>query len=267
MATETTNLSVDVVDLTGATVGSYDLPAEWFDGRVNIGVMHEVVTAQLAAARQGTHKTKTRGEVRGGGTKPWRQKGTGRARHGSIRSPIWVGGGAAHGRVPKDWSKRVNKKLRKAALRSALTDRARNDVITVVREFAFATPRTKDAVAALEAVGVAGVKVLVVLAARDEATAKSLRNLPTVHVLTVDQLNTYDVLRSDVVVFDEAALVLMGGDTATSTDTERTEPTATESTATEAADEATEPDASARSDDDTPEADEAASEDAATEEA
>ena len=254
MATETTNLSVDVVDLAGTTVGSVDLPAEWFDGKVNIGVMHEVVTAQLAAARQGTHKTKTRGEVRGGGTKPWRQKGTGRARHGSIRSPIWIGGGAAHGRVPKDWSKRVNKKLRKAALRSALTDRARNDVVTVVREFAFATPRTKDAVAALDALGVGDVKVLVVLAARDEATAKSLRNLPTVHVLTVDQLNTYDVLRSDVVVFDEAALALMGGGS-TSVDDVESAPA--------------EPEASrpADDDDDTPDADEATSTDAATEEA
>jgi large subunit ribosomal protein L4 len=258
MATETTNLSVDVVDLAGATVGSVDLPAEWFDGKVNIGVMHEVVTAQLAAARQGTHKTKTRGEVRGGGTKPWRQKGTGRARHGSIRSPIWVGGGAAHGRVPKDWSKRVNKKLRRAALRSALTDRARNDVVTVVREFAFATPRTKDAVAALAALGLEDVKVLVVLAARDEATVKSLRNLPTVHVLTVDQLNTYDVLRSDVVVFDEAALVLLGGATAS--------PAAAESESAEP--EAATPAAEDTGDaDDTTDADEAASTDAATEEA
>ena len=157
MATETpetrVGLGVDVVDLTGAVVDSVDLPAEWFDGKVNIGVMHEVVTAQLAAARQGTHKTKNRGEVRGGGIKPWRQKGTGRARHGSIRSPIWVGGGTAHGRVPKDWSKRVNKKVRKAALRSALTDRARNGAVTVVREFSFDTPRTRDAVAALVALG------------------------------------------------------------------------------------------------------------------
>jgi len=212
-------LGVDVVDLTGAVVDSVDLSAEWFDGKVNVGVMHEVVTAQLAAARQGTHKTKQRGEVRGGGTKPWRQKGTGRARHGSIRSPIWVGGGTAHGRVPKDWSKRVNKKVRKAALRSALTDRARNGAVTVVRELSFDTPRTRDAAAALVALGHDSGKTLIVLPARDEATVKSLRNLPNVHVLTVDQLNTYDVLRHDVVVFDEAALALMGGGAeATTTD-------------------------------------------------
>lgn len=211
MATDTTNLSLDVVDLSGDAVGSVDLPPAWFDGKVNIAAMHEVVTAQLAAARQGSHKTKARGEVRGGGAKPWRQKGTGRARHGSIRSPLWIGGGTAHGRTPKNWSKRVNRKLRRAALVSALTDRARSEVVTIVREFAFETPRTRDAAAALAAIGHADVKTLVVLAARDEATAKSLRNLPDVHVLTVDQLNTHDVLASDVLVIDEAALALMGG--------------------------------------------------------
>lgn len=201
--------NVEVKDLTGASVGSVDLPAAWFEGDVNVAVMHQVVTAQLAAARQGTHKTKTRGEVRGGGAKPWRQKGTGRARQGSSRSPQWVGGGVAHGRVPKDWSVRVNKKVKRVALRSALTDRVDNDLVTVVRGLAFDAPRTKDAVAALHALGVDG-RVLVVLADRDEVTLRSFRNLPHVHTLVVDQLNTHDVVVSDHVVFDEDALDLIG---------------------------------------------------------
>src|SRR6056297_3387951 len=204
-----TPVSVEVRDVTGASVGSVELPAAWFAGPVNVPVMHQVVTAQLAAARQGTHKTKTRAEVRGGGRKPWRQKGTGRARQGSIRAPQWAGGGVSHGRVPKDWSVRVNKKVKRAALRSALTDRAGNELVTVVRGLEFAAPRTKDAVAALEALKVEG-RVLVVLADRHEATELSFRNLPTVHTLVVDQLNTHDVLLSDHVLFDEDALELIG---------------------------------------------------------
>jgi len=201
--------TIDVHDLSGASVGTVELPAAWFDGEVNVPVMHQVVTAQLAAARQGTHKTKTRGEVRGGGRKPWRQKGTGRARQGSTRSPNWVGGGVAHGRTPKDWSVRVNKKVKRAALRSALSDRAANEVVTVVRGLSLDAPRTKEAVAALEALSVGG-RVLVVLADRHEATELSFRNLPTVHTLVVDQLNTHDVLLSDHVLFDEDALELIG---------------------------------------------------------
>lgn len=201
--------TIDIQDLAGKKVGSTDLPDAWFGGPVNISVMHQVVTAQLAAARQGTHKTKTRGEVRGGGAKPWRQKGTGRARQGSTRSPQWVGGGVAHGRVPKDWSVRVNKKVKRAALRSALSDRADNQLVTIVRDLSFDAPRTKDAVAALSALGLQG-RVLVVLAERDEATMRSFRNLPDVHTLVVDQLNTHDVVVSDVVVFDEDALELIG---------------------------------------------------------
>ena len=202
--------SVDVKNLKGESQGSIDLPAAWFEGDVNTHVMHLVVTAQQAAARQGTHKTKTRGEVRGGGAKPWRQKGTGRARQGSIRSPQFVGGGVAHGRTPSDWSKRVNKKVKRVALRSALTDRANGGNVTVVRDLAFDAPRTKDAIAALGALGHADLHVLVVLADKHDATIRSFRNLPEVHLLTVDQLNTYDVLRSDVVVIDEAALDLIG---------------------------------------------------------
>ena len=206
----TADLTVDVKDLAGGKVGTVDLPADWFGGEVKVHVMHQVVTAQLAAARQGTHKTKTRGEVRGGGSKPWRQKGTGRARHGSIRSPQWVGGGVAHGRVPKDWSVRVNKKVKRTALRSALSDRAQQGRVTVVRDLAFEAPKTKDAVAALRALEHEDVKVLVVLADWHQPTVKSLRNLPRVHTLVVDQLNTYDVLDSEVVVIDEAALELVG---------------------------------------------------------
>jgi large subunit ribosomal protein L4 len=202
--------TVDVFNLKGENLGTVDLPAAWFEGEVNVPVMHQVVTAQLAAARQGTHKTKTRAEVAGGGSKPWRQKGTGRARQGSIRAPQWVGGGVAHGRVPKDWSVRVNKKVKRAALRSALTDRARGEAVTVVRDLAFDDPRTKDAVAALDALGHADAKVLVVLADWHQPTVRSFRNLPRVHTLVVDQLNTHDVLVSDVVVFDEAALDLIG---------------------------------------------------------
>ena len=209
MATDNNNQSIDVTDRSGAAVGSTELPPEWFSGEVNVPVVHQVVTAQLAAARQGSHKTKTRGEVAGGGRKPWRQKGTGRARQGSIRAPQWIGGGVAHGRTPKDWSIRVNRKVKRAALRSVLTDRAQNDAVKVVRELAFETPRTKDAVALLDAHGVDG-NALVVLADHDEPTLRSFRNLPHVHTLVVDQLNTHDVVVSDVVLFDEAALALIG---------------------------------------------------------
>jgi large subunit ribosomal protein L4 len=202
--------SLDVKNTKGESLGSVDLPSAWFEGEVKVHVMHQVVTAQLAAARQGTHKTKTRGEVRGGGAKPWRQKGTGRARHGSIRSPMWVGGGVAHGRVPKDWSVRINKKVKRTALRSALTDRANSEAVTVVRDLAFEAPRTKDAVALVKALGHEDKKVLVVLSDLHQPTWKSFRNLEGVHTLVVDQLNTYDVVNHDVVVFDEAALELIG---------------------------------------------------------
>lgn len=208
-ATEAVAATVDVLDLTGKKVGSVDLPAEWFAGEVNIPVMHQVVTAQLAAARQGTHKTKTRAEVSGGGRKPWKQKGTGRARQGSIRAPQWVGGGVSHGRVPKDWTQRVNRKMRRSALRSALTDRLAGGNVVVVDRFAFDAPRTKDAVAALSALE-AGPNVLLVLADFDEAAVLSVRNLGSVHTLLVDQLNTHDVLLSDTVVIEEAAVALIG---------------------------------------------------------
>jgi large subunit ribosomal protein L4 len=228
---------LDVKDLAGKKVGSVDLPAAWFDGPINVPVMHQVVTAQLASARQGTHKTKTRGEVRGGGRKPWRQKGTGRARQGSIRSPQFIGGGVAHGRTPKDWSIRVNKKVKRAALRSALTDRAQSEAITVVRALGFEAPRTKDAVAALEALGHGEQKVLVVLADWDDATVRSFRNLQRAHTLVVDQLNTHDVLANDVVVIDEAAIELIGtGRRANSAGTPADSDTADDTEASDTAD-------------------------------
>lgn len=202
--------NVDVKNLSGETVDSLELPPAWFTGEVNVAVMHEVVTAQLAARRQGSHQTKNVAAVRGGGAKPWRQKGTGRARHGSIRNPQWVGGGHAHHREPRDYRKRVNRKVKRAALRSALTDRANEEAVTVVRGLEFDHPRTRDARETLEALGHAADKVLVVLGDRHLPTWRSFRNLSTVHLLTVDQLNTYDVLDSDVVVFDEDALPLIG---------------------------------------------------------
>jgi large subunit ribosomal protein L4 len=201
--------TLDVIDLAGKKVRTVELPTEWFTGAISIPVMHQVVTAQLAAARQGTHKTKTRAEVSGGGRKPWKQKGTGRARQGSTRSPQWIGGGVSHGRVPKDWSQRVNRKMRRAALRGALTDRVMGGNIVVVDRFSFDSPSTKAAIVALEAIKAEG-QVLLILADFDEAAVLSVRNLRNVHTLLVDQLNTHDVLVSDVVVFEEEALGLIG---------------------------------------------------------
>ncbi len=202
--------SVDVKNLKGEVVGTTDLPAEWFEAAVNVPVMHQVVTAQQAATRQGTHKTKTRAEVAGGGAKPWRQKGSGRARQGSIRSPQFVGGGVSHGRTPSNWAQRVNKKMKRAALRSALSNRFATSSILVVRNLAFETPKTKDAAAALAALELTDRKVLAVLVDRDRATELSFRNIPGIHTLTVDQLNVRDVLAADVVVLDEDAIELLG---------------------------------------------------------
>lgn len=203
---------IDVLDAQGSTAGSVELDPALFEAPVNVPVLHQVVTAQLAAARAATAKTKSRGEVRGGGAKPWRQKGTGRARQGSIRSPQWAGGGVAHGPTgEQNHRKRVNKKVKRLALASALSDRAGSDDVRVVRDFGLTEPRTRDAVALLDRLELAGRTVLVVLAERDDAIACSFRNLPDAHVLTVDQLNVYDLLTHDVVVFAEAALDRIGG--------------------------------------------------------
>ena len=197
--------SVSVKTAAGASAGTVDLDEDIFGIEPNVPVMHQVVTAQLAARRAGTQSTKTRAEVRGGGAKPWRQKGTGRARHGSIRSPQWRGGGVALGPKPRDYSQRTPKKMKRLALRSALSDRAADDKVIVVDDWGFENPKTSEAVSKLEAIGAEG-RVLVVLAAADENTFKSFRNLPEVNVITTDQLNTYDVLVSDVVVFTQDAL-------------------------------------------------------------
>jgi large subunit ribosomal protein L4 len=189
-----------------AKAKTIDLPAEIFDVQANISLMHQVVVAQLAAARQGTHSTKTRAEVRGGGRKPYRQKGTGRARQGSVRAPQFAGGGIVHGPTPRDYDQRTPKKMKVAALRGALSDRARNDQIHVVSSLVEGdAPSTKVASALLASIS--GAKRILVVAQRtDDLTWKSLRNLDNVHLLDPGQLNTYDVLVSDDVVFTEAAL-------------------------------------------------------------
>ena len=199
-------LKVDVVGADGKQAGSAELPAELFDATTNVPLIHQVVVAQQAAARQGTHATKTRGEVRGGGAKPWRQKGTGRARQGSRRAPQWTGGGVVHGPQPRSYAQRTPKKMIQAALRGALSDRAREGLVFVVDQFGIGdTPSTRQAAIRLAAVG-DFTRYLVVLDRKDETSWRSLRNLPGVHVLAVDQLNAYDVVVSDAVVFTTAAL-------------------------------------------------------------
>ena len=198
--------NVDVIDLKGKKAGTVVLPGSTFDVPTNIPLMHQVVVAQLAAARQGTHATKTRGDVAGGGKKPFRQKGTGNARQGSIRAPHFTGGGIVHGPQPRDYDQRTPKKMKQGALRSALSDRARADRIHVVTAlFEGEKPSTKAALAALRAI-VEDRRALVVLERGNELTALSLRNVPEVHVLWADQLNTYDVLDADDIVFTQAAL-------------------------------------------------------------
>ena len=197
---------IDVKSPAGETEGSVELPAELFDAPANVALLHQVVTAQLAAARQGTHSTKTRGEVRGGGRKPYRQKGTGRARQGSTRAPQFTGGGVVHGPQPRDYSQRTPKKMIAAALRGALSDRARNGRIHAVTELVSGqTPSTKSAKGFLGTL-TDRKQVLVVIGRSDETGAKRIRNLPGVHILSPDQLNTYDVLRADDVVFSVEAL-------------------------------------------------------------
>ena len=201
-----TTQTVEVLDAAGKKAGTAELPAEVFDVQTNVPLIHQVVVAQMAAARQGTHKTKSRGEVRGGGKKPYRQKGTGRARQGSIRAPQFAGGGVVHGPVPRDYSQRTPKKMKAAALRGALSDRARAGRIHVVDAFLVdEAPSTKAALALLDTL-TSRRHVLVVVERGDEVTTKSLRNVDRVHVLVADQLNTYDVLLADDVVFTRGAL-------------------------------------------------------------
>ena len=207
MSTETaTKLTLDVKTPEGKTNGTVDLPAELFDAPANIALMHQVVVAQQAAARQGTHATKTRGDVRGGGAKPYRQKGTGRARQGSTRAPQFTGGGTVHGPQPRDYSQRTPKTMQAAALRGALSDRARNERIHVITELVPGqVPSTKTARQFLESLSDRR-KFLVVLSREDLTAWKSVANLQNVLPIAPDQLNTYDVLDSDDVVFSVETL-------------------------------------------------------------
>ncbi|MDN5856080.1 MAG: 50S ribosomal protein L4 [Actinomycetia bacterium] len=187
------------------TIVKVDLPSEIFDVQVNVPLIHQVVVAQQAAARQGTHATKTRGQVRGGGAKPYRQKGTGRARQGSTRAPQFAGGGTVHGPTPRSYAQRTPKKMKAAALRGALSDRARNERVHVVDALVSGdAPSTKAALAAVREITDRAHVLVVVARESDELTVKSLRNVGAVHLLPADQLNTYDVLRNDDVVFTQA---------------------------------------------------------------
>jgi large subunit ribosomal protein L4 len=198
--------AVAVQTASGDSGRTVELPAEVFDVQVNVPLIHQVVVGQLAAARQGTHDTKTRGEVAGGGRKPYRQKGTGRARQGSIRAPQFAGGGVVHGPTPRSYDQRTPKKMKAAALRGALSDRARGDRVHVVDALVTGeVPSTKSALAVLDRI-CDRPHVLVVAERSDAVTWKSLRNVERVHLIAPDQLNTYDVLVSDDVVFTEAAL-------------------------------------------------------------
>lgn len=213
-----TNATLEVVDAKGKKAGSVELPAALFDAETNVPLIHQVVTAQLAAARQGTHKAKNRGEVSGSGSKPFKQKGTGRARQGSIRMPQHRGGGVVHGPVPRDYSQRTPKKMIAAALRGLLSDRVRGGRVHIVEGFGIDDkPSTKAAREFLASVA-AGKRVLVVLHRDDELTALSVRNLQHVHVLFQDQLNAYDVVVSDDLVFTKAAFDAFVADR-TATDT------------------------------------------------
>lgn len=198
--------AVDVLTPAGKASGKVELPAEIFDVQVNIPLIHQVVVAQQAAARQGTQSTKRRGEVSGGGRKPHKQKGTGRARQGSIRAPQYTGGGVVHGPKPRDYSQRTPKKMKVAALRGALSDRAREDRIHVISELITGqAPSTKAAAACIKALGLKG-RVLMVVSRDETETWLSLRNVINTHVVAPDQLNTYDVIVSDQVVFTKRAL-------------------------------------------------------------
>lgn len=199
--------TVDVTTTAGKKSGSATLDSQIFGIEPNLAVMHQVVTAQLAARRAGTHSTKTRAERRGGGAKPWAQKGTGRARQGSIRSPQWRGGGIAHGPKPRDYSQKTPKKMIKLALRSALSDRAADGKVLVVEAFGFEAPKTSAAVKVINDLGLTNEgRILLVLDGNDANAALSFRNIPNVHVLPTGELNAYDVLVSDTVVFTEEAL-------------------------------------------------------------
>lgn len=198
-------IKAPLFSLDGAEKGEVTLDAELFGIEPNVHVIHQVVTAQLAGRRRGTHSTKTRSEVRGGGRKPWRQKGLGRARHGSIRSPQWVGGGVAHGPKPRDYSQRTPKKMKRLALRSALSARASESAIKVVEDFGWDAPRTKSAAALLASMGVDG-KVLVVLDKSDVNAQRAFRNIPSVRLAEAGHVTTYDVMWAEDLIFSASTV-------------------------------------------------------------
>ena len=200
--------SIDVLDASGSNTGARDLPASLFEATVSVSLMHQVVVAGLAGIRAGTHSTKTRGEVRGGGKKPWRQKGTGRARQGSIRSPQWVGGGIAHGPQPHGHEMRVNKKMKRGAMRSALTDALQSGKLAAIDELSFETPKTSEAAKILAALELTG-RVLLVLPEPQDTVERSFRNLPQVRIAYAPSLGVYEVLVADRVLFTGAALDIL----------------------------------------------------------
>jgi len=204
--------TLEVRSVAGKALGKRELPDDWFGAPVNVALMHQVVVASAAARRAGTHSTKTRGEVSGGGRKPWRQKGTGRARQGSNRAPQWSGGGVVHGPVPRDHTVRINKKMKAASLRSALSDASGSGKLALVEDIAFDEPRTKDASALLEALELSG-KVLVVLSEPNAETELSFRNLRRVKIGYTGNLSTYDLLYADRVLFTSSALDRLTGET------------------------------------------------------
>jgi len=201
---------VDLLDRAGKVVGDRDLPSDLFEAKINVPLMHQVVVAGLAALRAGTHSTKTRAEVRGGGRKPWRQKGTGRARQGSTRAPQWTGGGVAHGPKPRDYEQRTNKKMKRAALLGALTDAHQSGKLAILDSFDFEEPRTKDAVEVIQSLELTG-KILVVLDQPTEVVERSFNNLPYVKVSYARSLNVYELLAADRVLFTSAALDVLEG--------------------------------------------------------
>ncbi len=207
------DLTAPLFDSQGAALGDVALDPEVFGIEPNRDVLHQVITAQLAGARLGTHKTKTRAEVRGGGAKPWRQKGTGRARHGSIRSPIWRGGGVAHGPEPRDYGQRTPKKMKRLALRSALSARASEESVLVIDSFAWTEPRTKDASALLAAIGASG-KTLLVVSPADVTAQLAFRNLPQVVISEPGHVTAYDVLWAAHLVFTSQTVGQVAGQAA-----------------------------------------------------
>jgi len=197
--------TLDLRTQDGGTAGTITLDDEMFGIEPNLAVLHQVVTAQLAARRSGSANTKTRAEVRGGGAKPYRQKGTGRARQGSIRAPQFTGGGVVHGPKPRSFRKKVNKKMNRLALCSALSDRAQSERVVVVDEWRFEVPKTKEALLALENLSLDG-KVMMVVSGNDNTAIRSFRNLPSVQIVEAEELNAYDILCSDWLVFTTETL-------------------------------------------------------------